>query len=246
MLDPLHQFEIHPLIPIHFGKLDLSFTNASLTMVLVCLAICLFLHWTTRKKALIPDKGQSLCEQLFHFVSNTLSAQLGDDGPRYIAAFFTLFVFILFANLAGLLPYSFTVTSHLAVTFTLAMFVFIGMTLVGFARHGLGFFHAFLPSGVPGFIAPLLIPVEVVSYVVRPVSLSMMLFANMVAGHIVLKIVACAAVVCASTLAISPLALFPIGINIILTVFEVFVAVLQAYVFTILSSIYLNSVISLH
>lgn len=246
MLDPLHQFEIKTLIPLHIGRFDISFTNASLTMVCVCLFICLFLHVTTHKRQIIPSKGQAIGEWIFNFVSGIVIVQIGPEGQRYVPVIFSLFVFILFSNLAGLLPYSFTVTSHLAVTLTLAMLVFLGMTFIGCARHKLKFSRAFLPSGVPLGIAPLLVPVEIVSYMARPVSLSMRLFANMVAGHIVLKIIASASVVCASAAILAPLSIFPIGINMMLICFELFVAVLQAYVFTVLSCIYIDSVIHLH
>jgi F-type H+-transporting ATPase subunit a len=245
MLDPLHQFEVHPLLKFSFNGIDLSFTNASAWMAFVTLFICLFLHLGSSKGRLIPGKIQSLCEVLFKFVSGIVTEQVGPEGRVAIPYIFALFVFILFANLVGLLPYAFTITSHLAVTFTLAMLVFLGITVVGAARHGMKFFKMFLPSGVPTFIAPLLVPVEIVSYIARPISLSIRLFANMVAGHIVLKIIASAAVVCAVN-SLAPLAVFPVGINVLLTTFELFVAVLQAYVFTILSCIYLNSVLHAH
>jgi F-type H+-transporting ATPase subunit a len=219
-------------------------------MVLITVLICGLLHFCTKKRSTIPSKSQSACEMLFSFVSGIITEQVGEEGLKYLPYIFSLFIFILFANLIGLVPYSFTVTSHIAVTFTLAMLVFIGITLIGIFRHGIRFFKMFLPSGVPWFIAPLLIPVEIISYISKPVSLSIRLFANMVAGHIVLKIIASAAVFCVVDslfpFVTIPCVVLPIGLNVALTVFELFVAVLQAYVFTILSCIYLNSVIHIH
>jgi F-type H+-transporting ATPase subunit a len=245
MLDPLHQFEIHKIFGCTIGGMDLSFTNASLWMVIVTASICLFLHFSSRNKKLIPDKSQSFSEFLFNFINKMVNEQIGKEGMKYFPYFFSLFIFILFANLIGLLPYTFTVTSHIIVTFTLAMLVFLGMTIVGLIKHRLRFFKTFLPSGLPWYIAPLLVPVEVVSYLVKPISLSIRLFANMVAGHIMMKIIAGAAVACAVD-SLVPLSILPVGINAVLTVFELFVAALQAYIFTLLSCIYLNSVLHMH
>jgi F-type H+-transporting ATPase subunit a len=246
MLDPLHQFEIHKLFSCSIAGIDVSFTNASLVMVIITMLICGVLHFCTRKRKIVPSKGQTACEMLFRFISGIITEQIGEAGLKYLPYVFSLFIFILFANLVGLVPYSFTITSHIAVTFTLAMLVFLGITVIGLLKHGIGFFKTFLPSGVPWFIAPLLIPVEIISYLARPVSLSIRLFANMVAGHIVLKIIASAGAFCAVSLLTLPFAVLPVGLNVFLTVFELFVAVLQAYVFTILSCIYLNNVLHIH
>ena len=245
MLDPLHQFEIHKIFDLSIAGIDISFTNSSLLMVLITLSICSLLYLCTKGKDIVPNKMQSIGEMLFGFISNMITDQTGKEGLKYMPYIFSLFIFILFSNLFGLIPYSFTVTSHIIVTFSLAMFVFVGMTFAGIAKHGFKFFKVFLPSGVPGFIAPLMIPVEIISYLSRPLSLSVRLFANMVAGHVILKIVAGAAAICAVNSVII-LSVFPVGVNVILTVFELFIAVLQAYVFTILSCIYLNSVLHLH
>lgn len=242
MSDPLQQFKIHKLLDCSIGGIDVSFTNASLFMVLVTATLCFLLHYGTKERKLVPSKRQSLCEMLFEFVSGMLSDQVGKEGLKYIPYIFSLFIFILGANIMGLIPYSFTVTSHIIVTFTLAILVFIGITLVGIIKHRWNFFHLFFPSDVPLFIAPLLVPVEIISYLARPISLSVRLFANMVAGHIILKIIAGASVFCVLN-SMEFLVVFPVGINMILMIFEFFVAVLQAYVFTILSCIYLNSVL---
>lgn len=241
----MHQFEIHKILECSIGGVDVSFTNSSLYMVLTTVLICLFLHLSTKRKGLIPSKKQSICELLFEFVCNIVKTEVGKDGLKYVPYIFSLFLFILVANLIGILPYAFTVTSHIVVTFTLAMLVFIGITLVGLIKHRMKFFCIFKPKDVPIFITPILIPVEIISYFARPISLSMRLFANMVAGHVLLKIVAGAAVACAVN-SILAIAILPIGVSMILTVFELFVSVLQAYVFTILSCIYLNSVIHMH
>lgn len=245
MLDPLHQFEVHTLVPCSVGGVDISFTNSSLAMVLMTLGMCFFLHWGTRNTRLIPSKRQAACELLYVFISDMISEQISKDGLRYLPHIFSLFIFILGANLMGLLPYSFTSTSHIIVTFAIAMLVFLGITIVGVVRNRAQFGRIFFPEGVPALIAPLLIPVEIISYFARPVSLSMRLFANMVAGHIIIKIVAGAAIFCMAN-ALAPVAIFPIAINMVMMAFELFVAVLQAYVFTILSCIYLNSVMHLH
>lgn len=245
MIDPLHQFEIKPLIHCAVGGVDISFTNSSAWMVIATVLVCWVLHFCTKEARLIPSRKQSICEMLFEFITQMITEQINKDGLKYMPYIFTLFVFILSSNLLGLIPYAFTVTSHIIVTFTLAMLVFIGMTGVGIAHNKSRFVHMFFPPNVPVFIAPLLAPVEFISYLARPVSLSVRLCANMIAGHIMLKIVASAALFCAVQ-AFAPASLFPIGMNAVLMVFEVFVAVLQAYVFTILSCIYLNSVIHLH
>jgi F-type H+-transporting ATPase subunit a len=245
MIDPLHQFQIHKIIDCSIAGLDVSFTKSSLLMVLITTGTCLFLHIGIRRGSLIPSKMQSICESLFEFVRNIINEQVGSDGLKYTPYIFSLFLFILSANLAGLFPYSFTVTSHIIVTFSLALFVFLGTTILGLVKHKWEFLHTFCPRNVPLFILPLLIPVEIISYFARPVSLSIRLFANMVAGHIMLKMVAGAAIFCATTPALGIFVVLPVGISSALMIFEIFVAVLQAYIFTILSCIYLNSAIHL-
>ncbi|GHS94005.1 ATP synthase subunit a [Alphaproteobacteria bacterium] len=242
MLAPLHQFEIHRYISGSLGGWDVSFTNSSLFMVLTTAALCFLLYWSTKEEKLVPSLKQSACESLFEMVSGVITEQVGREERKHSPYIFTLFLFILGANLLGLLPYGFTVTSHIIVTFALACLVSLGMIVIGLLRHGWKFFRIFYPPDVPAFIVPLLVPVEIISFFTKPVSLSVRLFANMVAGHIMLKIVAGAAVFCAAH-SLLPLTVFPLGVNVLVLTFELFVAILQAYVFTILSCIYLKSVI---
>lgn len=249
MASPLHQFEIHTVVPCNAGNLDISLTNSSLMMIFVTVMLCTLMHMTTRQKRLVPTRTQMAGELFFQFIGKLVSDQIGPEGRGVFPYILTLFSFILFSNVMGLIPYSFTVTSHLAVTLSLALMVFVGMTVLGIVRHRGQFFRLFLPSGVPWWIAFILVPVEVISYCVRPFSLAVRLFANMMAGHIILKLLAGAAVFCAThtlgKLSIAPAAVFPILFNVIMLAFELFVAGLQAYIFTILSCIYLNSVLHL-
>ncbi|MCX7338643.1 MAG: F0F1 ATP synthase subunit A [Alphaproteobacteria bacterium] len=254
MIDPLHQFEIHKLIPFEIGGIDLSFTNASLFMVLTTCVICLVAHFATQSaiatNTLVPartasGRTQIGLEMLFCFVGSMVKSHVGKEGRAYFPYIFSLFLFVLGGNLIGLLPYSFTFTSHIIVTFTLAMIVFVGATIAGIVKHGWGFFKIFLPDGIPLYVAPLLVPVEIISYLSRPVSLSVRLFANMVAGHVMLKIFAGFAILLASGLFL-PVAILPIVVNTAVTAFELLIAVLQAYVFTILACIYLNDALNLH
>ena len=244
-MDPLYQFKIKPLISLHIAGYDFSFTNASLFMVLTTLAICLFIHFATRNKRLIPGRLQVSAESLFHFIADMVTTYVGKEGLKFFPYILSMFMFILFGNLIGLIPYAFTFTSHIIITFSLALFVFVGITVAGFVKHGTHFLRIFYPSGIPIYVAPLLIPVEIISYLSRPVSLSVRLFANMVAGHVMLKIFASFAVLLAGTSFI-PAAILPTLLNVAITGFELLVAILQAYVFTILTCIYLNDALNLH
>jgi F-type H+-transporting ATPase subunit a len=229
---PMEQFEIKPLLPIHFGGLDISFTNSALFMVLV---LVLVIALMTRARSLVPGRLQSIAELIYEFVDDMLRSVCGDHARQYFPFVFTLFTFILGCNLLGLFPYAFTVTSHIIITVTLALVVFVGVTIIGFAKHGIGFLQLFAPHGVPGWIMPFLIPIEVFSYFVRPVSLSLRLFANMMAGHTMLKVIAGFVVMLGIWAGWAPLAFV-----IALTGFELLVAILQAYIFSILACVYLN------
>ena len=187
---PLHQFVIQPLVPIHIGNVDLSFTNSSLFMVVAATLVTLFLTLGMRGENLVPGRFQSMAEMSYEFVAGMVRDNVGSAGRKYFPFVFTLFMFVLFGNLLGLLPYSFTFTSHIAVTAALALVVIVGVTVVGFAKHGLHFLSFFVPKGVPAALLPLMIPIEVISYLSRPVSLSIRLFANMMAGHTMLKVFA--------------------------------------------------------
>jgi F-type H+-transporting ATPase subunit a len=232
---PMEQFEIKPLIPIHIGGLDLSFTNSALFMVLAAAVVSLLMIASFRGRALVPGRVQSIAELLYEFVDDMVESVSGSEGRKYFPFIFTLFTFILLCNVLGLLPFAFTVTSHVIITVALALVVFIGVTIIGFARNGLHFLRLFAPSGVPMWIMPFLVPIEIFSYFVRPVSLSLRLFANMMAGHTMLKVIAGFIIMLGAWFGWVPFAFV-----VILTAFEILVAVLQAYIFAILACVYLN------
>ncbi len=243
-LNPMHQFEVHPILPIKLGNIDASFTNASLWMVIVVASVCLILLLSSAK--LVPDRLQSLGELAYEFVANMMRDILGDSGRAFFPLVFTLFMFVLAANMWGMvnipvLLHPFTVTSHIIVTFTMAMFVFLLATVVGFAKHGLGYLKLFVPSGVPAVLLPLLVVIETISYFTRPISLSVRLFANMMAGHTMLKVFAGFVVGMGVIGGWAPLALM-----VAFTGLEILVAFLQAYVFAVLTCIYLNDAINMH
>lgn len=245
MASPIEQFEIHPIVPIKLGDLDLSFTNSALWMVIAVTTASLFLALGARRRALVPGRWQVMSEIAYEFVANMIRDNVGDAGRRFFPYIFTLFMFILFGNLLGLIPGSFTFTSHIIVTLGMALTVFTAVTLVGIFKHGLHFFSFFVPSGVPALMMPLMIPIEVISYLSRPVSLSIRLFANMMAGHTMMKVFAGFVVpLGAATFGIGGLA--PIAMDVALTGFELLVAFLQAYVFTVLTCLYLNDALHLH
>jgi|TARA_B100000780_G_scaffold60533_1_gene38909 F-type H+-transporting ATPase subunit a len=240
--NPMSQFEVYSIGPkIQIGSFDLSFTNSSLFMVLTVTVISLFFIVATQKKSLVPNKMQLIAEMAFEFVSKMISETAGKDARPYFPFILSLFLFVLVANLLGMLPYSFTVTSHIIVTFALAFFIFIGVTVVGFAKHGISYLKLFVPSGVPIFLLPLIIVIEVISYLSRPVSLSVRLFANMMAGHTMLKVFG-GFVVSLGILG----GWLPLGFAVALTGLELLVAFIQAYVFAILTCIYLNDALNLH
>ncbi|MDX1486292.1 MAG: F0F1 ATP synthase subunit A [Alphaproteobacteria bacterium] len=240
MASPLQQFEIKPIAPVEVGGVDVSFTNSSLFMVIVITAITLFLVLGVRKRALVPGRWQSMAELSYEFIAGLVRDNVGHEGRAYFPFIFTLFMFILFCNTIGLIPYSFTVTSHIIVTFALAAMVFLGVTVIAIVKHGTKFFSYFLPAGTPIYMAPLLIPIEVLSYLARPVTLSLRLFANMMAGHTMLKVFA------GFVIALGLAGVFPMAVLIALYVLELIVAVLQAFVFTILTCLYLHDAIHLH
>ena len=177
------QFEIHRFIPMEIGGVDVSFTNSSLFMVLVLGLITLFMTLSMRRSALVPSRMQSVAELSYEFVANMMRDTVGSGGQRFFPFVFTLFMFVLFANMLGMVPYSFTITSHIIVTFALAATVFLGVTVLGFIKHGAGYLRLFVPHGVPVALLPLIVVIEVISYLSRPISLSVRLFANMMAGH---------------------------------------------------------------
>lgn len=241
MAGPIQQFEIKPLVPFNLGGVDLSFTNSAAHMALTVVLAGAFLIVATRGRALVPGRWQSSAELVYEFVAKTLRDNAGEQGMRFFPLVFSLFSFILVANLVGMFPYAFTVTSHLIVTFALAILVFATVTLYGLFRHGAGFLKLFVPAGVPLILTPIIVPIEVISYLSRPVSHSVRLFAVMLAGHITLKVFAGFVVSMAGlgTLGIVG-ALLPFAMTVALTALELLMAIIQAYVFTMLTCMYLN------
>ncbi len=245
MGDPIHQFQITELFHIgQLGPWSIGFTNSALFMVLTVALIIVFLLGSTRRGALVPGRMQALAEMSYEFVAGTIRDNTGTEGMRFFPLVFTLFMFILIANLLGLLPGGFTVTSHIIITVTLALLVFFTVVIYGLYRNGLRFFKVFVPSGIPILILPLVSAIEVMSFLSRPVSHSVRLFANMLAGHITLKVFG-GFVVMLSALGVAGWvgAALPFAMIVALTALELLVAALQAYVFAILTCIYLNDAI---
>jgi len=240
-VDPLHQFVVQPLIPLNIGGLDASFTNASLWMVVTVVAITVFTTLGMRSGAMVPGRMQSVVESFYTFIANMVRDNAGHDAMRFFPFIFSLFAFIFFANMIGMFPYAFTVTSHIVVTFALAGVVFAGVTLTGFILHGAKFLKVFVPSGVPLALLPLVVAIEIISYFSRPISHSVRLFANMLAGHIMLKVFAGFVLTFMTMGAIGWAGMIlPLFMIICLTALEFLVAALQAYVFTILTCMYLH------
>ena len=242
--NPLEQFKINRIVDLEAGGFDLSFTNSSAFMIASLVVICVFVIIGMRKKSLVPGRWQSMVEMSYDLVAGMIKDTAGAEAKQFFPFIFSLFMFILVANLLGMLPYSFTITSHIIVTFTMAAFVFVMVTIVGFARHGLGYTKLFAPSGAPLILLFLLVPIEIISYLIRPVSLSVRLFANMMAGHTMLKVFG-GFVVSLGSFYILP-GLFPLVFMVALIGLEIVVAIIQAYIFTILTCIYLNDAIHLH
>lgn len=242
MAGPIEQFEIKPLL--HLGEIgghQISLTNSTVYMFVTVGVICVFMLFPTRRSALVPGRWQSSAEMMFEFVAKTIRGNAGEEGMRFFPLVFSLFSFILVANLLGMMPYSFTVTSHLVITAALAMMVFLTATIFGIVQNGFGFLRLFVPSGVPAYIVPFIIPIEVISYLSRPVSHSVRLFAVMLAGHIMLKVFASFVVGLSSLGALGVLgAVMPLLMVVTLTALELLMSVIQAYVFTMLTCMYLN------
>ena len=246
-LHPLDQFKIEPLIPIHIGGVDASFTNSALLMCITVALASLIVIWGSRGRALVPTRWQSLAEMSYEFIAGMIDDNVGHEGRDYFPFVFTLFMFILIGNLLGLIPYGYTFTGQIIVTFAMAAVVFIGVTIIGIAKHGWHFLSFFVPHGVPVVLLLLLVPIEVLSYIIRPFTLSIRLFANMMAGHTMLAIFAgFVAPLLLAAGAIKAFAVVPLGVDILLIFLELLVAALQAYVFTILTCLYLRDAIHLH
>src|SRR5580704_4063304 len=244
-VDPIHQFEIKSLAPLAtLGGHQFNFTNSALMMFVIVGAVSTLLIGATASRAVVPGRLQSIAEMSYEFVANTVRSTAGTEGMKFFPFVFTLFMFILFANLIGLIPYSFTVTSQLIVTASLALLVFLIVVGYGFWRNGLHFFNLFVPKGVPKAILPAIVVIEVLSFLSRPVSHSVRLFANMLAGHITLQVFAGFIIMLAGAGILGWFgAVLPFAMVVALTALELLVAFLQAYVFAILTCIYLNDAI---
>ncbi len=247
---PMEQFEIHPFFHLPFGGLDVSFTNSSLWMVISITVAIVFFAVATRSRAMIPNRMQSMAELLYDFVADMVRGAIGPEGMKFFPYVFTLFIYILLANLLGLLPaigglHPFTTTSHIAVTFGLALLSITIVIIYGFMKNGLGFLKLFVPSGVPPWLLPLIVLIEFVSFLSRPLSLAIRLFANMLAGHIILKVFAGFIISLISAGGVvGVIAIFPFLGTVAITLLELLVAFLQAYVFAILTCIYLNDAVN--
>ena len=247
MHSPVEQFTIKALLHLEVLGYDISFTNSALFMVLaVILSVC-YLLYAMRRREMVPGRMQASAEMLYEFISDMVKSNVGNEGRPFFPFIFTLFIFLLFGNMLGLIPYSYTFTSQIIVTFVLAAFIFVGITLVALIKHGFHFFTFFVPPGAPKVLIPFLVIIEVISYFVRPISLSVRLFANMLAGHTMLKVFAGLAVLITSAGGVAVAgSILPFLALIGLTGLEVLVAGLQAYVFTILTCMYLNDALHLH
>ncbi len=239
--DPIHQFHLAKWIPIEIGGMDFSFTNSAAFMVASAVGAGALLYAGTSSRALVPGRMQSISEMAYEFVANMLRDAAGKQGMVFFPMVFSLFMFVLMANLLGLFPYFFTVTSHIIVTFALALLVIGTVVVYGFMKHGFGFLKLFVPHGIPGVLVPLVVLIEVISFLSRPISLSVRLFANMLAGHITLKVFA-GFVTSLSALGAVGIAgsILPLLMTVAITGLEFLVAFLQAYVFAVLTYMYLN------
>ena len=244
-MDPIHQFQIQNLLTFgHIGGYEIAFTNSALFMLIALAVIAALTIGATSSRALVPGRMQSVAEMSYEFVADTLRSSAGSEGMKFFPLVFSLFMFILVVNVIGLIPYTFTVTSHIIITVSLALVVFLTVVVYGLYKHGLHFLKLFVPSGIPIYILPLVTFIEVLSFLSRPVSHSVRLFANMLAGHITLKVFGGFVVMLGSLGFLGSLgAILPLGMTVALTALELLVAVLQAYVFAILTCIYINDAI---
>ena len=243
MIDPIHQFHLNKIFTIgHIGNQEIAFTNSTAYMLLAVAVIAIITLGAGRQ--LVPGRFQSVVELSYEFVANTIRTSAGAEGMKFFPLVFSLFMFIFVSNIVGIIPYTFTVSSHIIVTFALAILVFLTVILYGFYKNGLKFFKLFVPSGIPVVILPLVVLIEIISFFSRPISHSVRLFANMLAGHVTLKVFASFVTMLGALGFVGKVgALLPLGLTVALTALELMVAFLQAYVFTILTCIYLNDAI---
>lgn len=248
MHSPIEQFEVHDLSAPLFeiAGHGIAFTNYALAAVSVLIIGMLFMWLPMRRQAVIPGRWQLIVETIFSGIETTLTDAAGPKAKPFLPFVFSVFLFILLSNLLGLIPGVYTVTSQVVANFTLAFTVILVVLITGFVKHGLHFLHLFMPSGVPGLLLPFISAIEVVSFFVRPVSLSLRLFGNMLAGHILLKVFAGMSAALATTGATASVGVFPVIMNVAIVGFEIFVAFLQAYIFTLLSSVYLRDALEMH
>lgn len=238
---PLDQFKVSEIYPIHVGNINLSFTNSALYMLIATVLIILFMLKATSRKLLIPSRTQMIAESVYQFINNLIEGSIGHEGKKFFPLIFSIFTFILLCNCLGMTPYSFTATSQVAVTLSLAIMCFFIITIYAIIRNGFGgFIHMFLPSGVPIWMAPVIFVIELFSFLIRPITLSVRLFANMVAGHVLLKVIA------GFIISLGALGALPFLFSIVMTGFELFVAVLQAYIFSVLVCAYLSETMKAH
>jgi F-type H+-transporting ATPase subunit a len=247
MADPIKQFKIEPIIPLEFGNFDLSFTNSSLWMAIAVVVSTVFMTIAIQRKEMVPGRVQVFSEMLYEFVAGLIRENVGTAGRKFFPFVFTLFIVVLLGNVLGLIPFSFTYTSHIIVTFALAALVFFAVIIFGIARHGIRFLSLFAPAGIPLWLMPLIIPIELLSFLIRPITLSVRLFANMMAGHLMLKVFASFSVAMIGAGVAGMFgAMLPMLFNVILIAFELLIALLQAYVFAVLTCIYLKDTVELH
>ena len=247
MANPTDQFLINPIVDFEFSGINLSYTNSSLWMSIGAVTAVIFLLAAIRKRELIPGRLQALSEMMYEFIASMVRDNIGSKGRQYFPLIFTIFMIVLMGNVLGLLPYSFTYTSHIVVTLALALIIFCTVTIFGFLNHGLHFLSLFAPPGVPLALQFLIVPIEILSFLIRPVTLALRLFANMMAGHLMLKVFAGFSTMMVGLGVGGVLAGFvPMAFNVAILMLELLVAMLQAYIFAILSCIYLKDTVDLH
>lgn len=238
---PLDQFKVKSIVDFKIKNFDLSLTNSSLYMIIATLLIIAFMFRATSRKLLIPNKTQMIAELVYGFLHNLIKSSTGEEGLKFFPLIFSIFTFILACNCLGMTPYSFTATSQIVVTLSMAMIAFFAITIFAIIRNGFfGFIHMFLPSGVPLWMAPMIFIIELFSFLIRPITLSVRLFANMVAGHVLLKVIA------GFVISLGIFGIFPFLFSVVMTGFELFVAVLQAYIFAVLVCAYLSETMKEH
>ena len=240
MSNPMEQFEINPLIPLNIGGVGVSFTNSSLFMVLAVVSAVLLMGMCLRKRTIIPSVAQSVPEVLYEFIAGLLRENVGMEGMKYFSFIFSLFTFVAFGNVLGLFPYAFTFTSHLAAVGGLSVIALLFNIGIGIKKKKLGYLRTFLPRGIPLILAPLIVPIEMISFLSKPFSLTVRLVANMTVGHIMLKIIA------GFVLALGIGGIVPLAFDAAIVVFEIFIALLQAFIYTVLSCIYLGDALHEH